>query len=164
MKLLVSRSAWVLVVCTMLVLGWFSLGVLLHPSGAEVRKEVSVSPPLTYVVNGELVEVDIRIVKFNDVRKVVLWFEDDTHAEYILHKSQVDQFVVASKKLHHDPGVNPYNNRRTTKLTRINIGRPILMGPFWWTTGPSLGKHSDIRDGVILYEFNFHTAWESPDQ
>ena len=91
-----------------------------------------------------------------------LEFEDDSRSEYIVHVFQVDRFVLASKLLHHEPGVNPHNKKITSKIIRITLGEPSVDGPYWWTT-PDLQNNNDTKNGAMVYDFgHWRTIWETP--
>lgn len=127
-----------------------------------VYKYQNVNHGITSDLNQEkqLGYVFLQTTPFSDLRLVILQLEDDSRPQYILHKSQVNRFVDASKRLHHDPGVNPHNGAKIKKLVRIIVAEPECNGPYWWTT-PNLYKNADFENGAVIFDFGrFSTVWE----
>lgn len=88
---------------------------------------------------------DFRIVIISTVGK-----ENYMHnAEYVLHKDEVDKFVEAQKRLHHDPGVNPHNGSKTAEVISIDVCEFGATGPFWWST-PDLQNNQDPAGAIIM--------------
>jgi hypothetical protein len=101
-----------------------------------------------------------------DFRRVSLFFKGgDTYHEpnhHIVHKDDVERLIEACKELHYEPGINPYNHRRTSQVYCINVGKPIVHGPFWWST-PGLGKKQPESTGVSTIDWSEEHAWMSPE-
>jgi len=67
--------------------------------------------------------------------------DDDT--QFHLHKDDIKDFIISLIKLHVNPGVNPYNEKKPFKIKMISIYAPSH-GKYWWTS-PDL---SDINKSV----------------
>jgi len=68
--------------------------------------------------------------------------------EHIMQRSDVKKFVEASLKLHFEPGINPHNKVKTTKIWMITQDSLKSLGRFWWST-PDLMKNEDPNGAEI---------------
>lgn len=102
---------------------------------------------------GDAVQVQHKaaenINSVNKLRKVILKFEGGKTSEHLVLEGDVDKFVDASIRLHHDPGVNPHNAKKAARVETICVSRLRASGPFWWST-PDLKKNSDPSGAVIF--------------
>lgn len=108
---------------------------------------------------------DLQTTPFGDLRQVVLeYVTGGDSAAYIVHKSQVDRFVEATKKLHYDKTEGNFTKDGALKIKRIQVGSADRSGPYWWTT-PSLKGNYDFKNGAVIYDFGrFETVWETPKE
>lgn len=92
-----------------------------------------------------------------DIHKVILYFQDGKFGEYLIPKDELEHFLAASIRLHHDPGINPHNQAKTAPLKSISVAYPTLEGPFWWTT-PSLQLQMN-EPGARIISWTFYKIW-----
>lgn len=58
---------------------------------------------------------------------------------HYMHEDQVDTFVQATIRLHHEPGINPHNEAPTARLWEITVnGLETETKTYWWC-------HPDLR-------------------
>ena len=65
------------------------------------------------------------------------------HAEvYFVHEKDVDTFITAQEKLHHNPGINPHTGGPTSPLTYLSVEKINHQHDniYWWAT-PSLNAN-----------------------
>jgi hypothetical protein len=75
--------------------------------------------------------------KLSELCSVTVEYGRDTGyvvEKYIIPKQDLDAFVEATVRLHHDPGINPHNKHITGPIRRISTDSFSVVGPFWWTT------------------------------
>jgi hypothetical protein len=107
--------------------------------------------------------LDIQQLRLSDMRVVRLYF-DDTFRDHVVHKSEVDKFVEASKRLHVDPGVNPHRppgEGKTARINRITVGSFQTTGPFWWTTPDLQNNRDPVGATIYQSDYNEVTVWSS---
>lgn len=107
--------------------------------------------------------VDLQQAAMADFRQVTLTMrcgEEHSVNRYIVHRDDVDQLIDASKRLHHDPGINPHNRVKTAEVIKISVGEPRFAGPYWWTT-PDLKANGD-PSGASLINWSDRVVWTSP--
>lgn len=105
--------------------------------------------------------LDGRLI--SDLRKVIVHFEKGEPSEYMIVKQELNAFIKATIHLHHNPGKNPHSENPVAKLQRIEVSKPQISGPYWWTV-PNLQNNNDRKGAHIidLYSFNAETVWEKP--
>jgi hypothetical protein len=91
--------------------------------------------------------------RLSEIRQVTLNYVGGSPASYLIHKSEVDAFVEASKRLHFYPGKNPHNGEEAAKVWQITVAKMEMRGPYWWTV-PDLQNNGDpagahIIDGAV---------------
>lgn len=84
-----------------------------------------------------------------DIRVVSLHWVGGSPTNYFVHKDEVAAFVEASRRLHFDPGVNPANGHKTSRIYQIDVEELLFDGPYWWTV-PSLDGNDDPAGARIL--------------
>lgn len=91
----------------------------------------------------------------------MLWMGDDGSVDTaIVHHSDVAAMVAAKTRLHHSPGVNPYNGVRTKVLAQIRVAGFEARGPFWHTRSDLSGE----GPGAIEFEGSYgEVIWENPE-
>lgn len=106
---------------------------------------------------------DISDLKVGDIVNVHLRFEKGPLQKHIVPKSDLETFIEAHKRLHHDPGVNPTSREKTAALQEVIVAPFRLDGPYWWTN-PDL-KSKDANKGAQMLEFDYlnsESVWRSP--
>lgn len=96
--------------------------------------------------------------KLSEIRRVTLCYQEGAPVSYLVHQSEVDTFVEASKRLHFKPGKNPHNGGETAKVWRITVAKMESLGPFWWTV-PDLGRNGDPAGAQIIDGGNERTVF-----
>lgn len=104
----------------------------------------------------------------HSLRKVTVTFADNRTSEHVIHKWGLRNLIKAYVRLHHDPGVNPYNGCELQPIIQITAAQVCVDGPYWWAT-PNLGPNGDwlMSGGVPFIAFN-HThhdkkiVWQRP--
>ena len=72
-----------------------------------------------------------------DLRCVEFQLEGAAIRRELLPCEDVEGFVTATLRLHHEPGLNPHNGRPAARLIRLAVGEARLEEGPWWTS-PSL--------------------------
>jgi hypothetical protein len=152
-----KRSAKTVWAVFALVIALFAGSIWYFEVRAETAKHNRAFAGLAVDVLGD--EPDLRTMPFGDLRQVTLEFVDDSSRDYMVHKSQVDRFVEASKKLHYEDG------NGAPKIKRIFVGEPDPDGgPYWWST-PNLKKNGDYEHGAVIYDFKAGVVvWRSAEE
>lgn len=95
------------------------------------------------------------IVQASDLRQVTLYWVTVTggnSTNYIVLAEDLERMVIATKKLHNEPGINPHNGVKTVKIGAI-VSQPLkATGPYWWST-PDLQNNYDPR-GARIWTWN----------
>ena len=110
-------------------------------------------------------KIDLQHAAIADFRRVTLTFRHENGcslSSHVVHKDEVDRLIEASKSLHYDPGVNPYNGGKTSQIIMISVAEPYITGPYWWST-PGLGKTKDESSGASLINWSDRHVWLSPE-
>lgn len=70
-------------------------------------------------------------LNLDNIRRVVIRYSSDleytpidSDTKYLLSTEDVDNFIIATIKLNHTPGINPYNKRKCGKLQFLAIEKP----------------------------------------
>lgn len=85
----------------------------------------------------------------SQLRVVTCYFKGGHKNDHHMHESQVDTFVKAQVRLHHSPGVNPHNCKKTAELDQISVSTLDLQArSYWWTT-EDLQNNSDPKGAEI---------------
>lgn len=94
--------------------------------------------------------------------KVVLKREDGSLFEqiYMMHQSQVNTFLIAQWKLHHHPGINPHNGKKTTPLWEMRVAPFESTVSYWWC---STELKPESGGAQIHPSFIFKRMWAHPD-
>ena len=98
----------------------------------------------------------------NDLRKVNVYFEKNP-SSYIVNKLNLEKFILATKELHFDPGVNPHNKDKgkTAQAKKITVQKLEKTGPYWWST-PGL-MHNNDPNGAFIFSWSVEELiWELP--
>jgi hypothetical protein len=90
----------------------------------------------------------------------------DEHIDRANRIALVDPIIEAFRqqrrllavRLHHDPGVNPHNGRKTRRIWKITVVELEWLGPFWWST-PDLQKNNAATGVPVLDSYNEKTVW-----
>lgn len=101
----------------------------------------------------EALVCDLRVVRLDFV-------EGAGSVQHIVQRDELANFIIACRKLHNSPGVNPHvtnRDNRTTKVWRISVAPFQAHGPFWWAqtelgVAPSAGAYT-YREGVFQTVF-----------
>lgn len=95
----------------------------------------------------------------SDVRRLTLHYVSGSPlSQYLIPATEVDRFVEASKRLHHDPGRNPHNGVGAAKIWQITVAELTPRGPFWWTT-PDLQRNNDPAGAHIIDSYHERIVW-----
>lgn len=76
-------------------------------------------------------------------------YPDSNDKVYFVKSKHLRNFLLAFIKLHHTPGINPYNGNVTAKLSYLSICKFRLSEGYWWTS-PTLGD----EEKTSFYEIN----------
>lgn len=82
-------------------------------------------------------QVVIRLETDSEGKNIKPHLDKEDRIFYVEEK-HIHNFLVAWIRLHHTPGVNPYNNNRTAKLAYVAIHKFKKTKGYWWTS-PTLG-------------------------
>lgn len=96
--------------------------------------------------------------RLSQIRRVTLHYLNREPASYLIHESEVDRFVEASKRLHFKPGRNPHNGHKCPKIWKITSARLEFKGPFWWTT-PDLMENGDPNGAHTIDSYQEPIVW-----
>lgn len=125
-----------------------------------------VSRPVLPEVHAQEVTLDSVVEGLDMLRWVMVQDENyDILHDRIMMVDQLDEYVDAMVRLHHDPGINPHNGNETARIKRISATPLRVNGPHWHTT-PNLGvkDSEDTRPGVsYIGHGRPETLWEAPE-
>ena len=101
-------------------------------------------------------------IKYFIMIRVAYKYGDDSERKnyYYMEPESVKDFLISMIRLHHSPGVNPYNKNKCQRITYLAIERLEKPQSYWWTT-PSLGLNESERVPVASL-WNSETVYLSP--
>lgn len=91
-----------------------------------------------------------------DFQKITYRFVgDDVTKEHLVKSEDIGKMIIAMIKLHHTPGINPYNGGTCAKLEYLCLHKPSLSMAYWWTS-PDLKSDNgarlyNFRDDQVIY-------------
>lgn len=94
-----------------------------------------------------------------DYREVKVYYIGGNLSTRLFHKSDVSQFVDATVRLHHKPGINPHSKLTTSPVWRITSAPLAYFGPYWWTTRSLNADNTGTRFLEGSYEHE-KVEWE----
>ncbi|MFH1315273.1 MAG: hypothetical protein ABIH67_02635 [Candidatus Uhrbacteria bacterium] len=106
-----------------------------------------------------LMEGQMAQASLDHIVSVTVVYDDDDYNEYLMIDSDLDTFVAATKKLHNDPWVNPFDGREATKVAAIYVSYPRI-DQFWWSA-PSL-QADDPAAAFLITWGKTECFWNAP--
>lgn len=97
-----------------------------------------------------------------DYREVTVYFVGGNRTTRLFHKNNVAQFVEATVKLHHKPGVNPHSKLTTAPVWRVTSSPLAYSGPYWWTARTLNADNTGARFLEGSYEHE-RIEWEDAE-
>ncbi|MCX6758654.1 MAG: hypothetical protein NTX14_03030 [Candidatus Nealsonbacteria bacterium] len=99
-------------------------------------------------------------IPVSDLRLFEIFFDGDESEESIIEIGDQYNLLVAKKRLHYDPGVNPFDQRTAARAVVMRIGKPRFLEPsVWLRPGRSV---QDAQGVSILAWEDFSILWPIP--
>lgn len=84
------------------------------------------------------------------LRRVTATYATGATTEHLIRTTELTNFIIAMKRLHVDPGINPYTGVATDRITKIVVEQLYVDNGAWWTS-------PDLKDGRSVSP-NFYWA------
>lgn len=73
------------------------------------------------------------IIRYEDDKNITP-YPDSNDDIYYVERKHIRNFLLSHIKLHHTPGINPYNGKVTPKLSYMSICELRFSEGYWWTS------------------------------
>ncbi|HOX29880.1 MAG TPA: hypothetical protein P5080_02825 [Candidatus Paceibacterota bacterium] len=71
-------------------------------------------------------------ISVSDLRLFEILFHGEGKESSIITEDNLDLMLEAKKRLHFDPGINPFNQKKAARASVMRAGKPYFNGPFVW--------------------------------